>query len=49
MVITGIKIDRISGKTDIILASWSEKIKIDMEEYLTNIGLFGGFVFINNN
>jgi hypothetical protein len=46
MVITGIKIDKISGKTDMILASWSYKIKIDMDEYLSNIGLLGGFIYI---
>jgi hypothetical protein len=48
MAITGIIVDKISGKTTLILSSWSSKVEIILDDYLENTNIFGGFIFFNS-
>jgi hypothetical protein len=42
MNVIGMKTDNITKNTKLIIASWSRKIEIDLDEYLNNQGVFGG-------
>jgi hypothetical protein len=45
MKITGIIVDKISGKTTLILSSWSSKIEIDLDTYIEYHGVGGGIAY----
>jgi hypothetical protein len=49
MTITGIHIDKIKMKTTLTLSNWGKKIEIDLDDYINNHGLFGGFVLFNRH
>jgi hypothetical protein len=42
MTITSIKIDKISGETEITLSTWSQKVTLSFNEFYDNAGLDGG-------
>jgi hypothetical protein len=44
VVITGIEIDNIIGKTRLIVSTWSSKAVIYLEDFMINSGMFGGYI-----
>lgn len=44
VVVTGMKIDEVIGKTTVEFSTWSQKAYLDLQNYLDNPGIFGAVI-----